>query len=106
MFPVGAALLPATQSVQSEWRVVSGDYFLAMQIPILRGRAFTPADNDQAPRVAIVTGAGTGLGRAYALELAKALAFIPDVVHANARGEAVAAQIIAPGCVRAVPPPP
>lgn len=54
IFPVGAARIPANESIQCEWRVVSEDYFRAMQIPVLRGRSFTRADNEQAPRVAIV----------------------------------------------------
>jgi putative ABC transport system permease protein len=34
---------------------VSGDYFQAMAIPLLKGRFFTDRDSDQAPGVAIVT---------------------------------------------------
>lgn len=34
---------------------VSGDYFQAQRIPILRGRAFTAADRDAAPLVAIIS---------------------------------------------------
>jgi putative ABC transport system permease protein len=36
------------------YAAVSGDYFRALGIPLLQGRAFTEADNDKAPRVAIV----------------------------------------------------
>lgn len=54
VFPVGAAAIPATQSVQCEWRVVLEDYFRAMQIPLLQGRTFNRRDNEQAPRVVIV----------------------------------------------------
>jgi predicted permease len=34
--------------------VISADYFSVMRIPIRRGRAFTPADDDAQPHVAIV----------------------------------------------------
>jgi putative ABC transport system permease protein len=48
--------LPATlqQLPTIQYRVVAGDYFRALGIPILSGRAFTDADTEQAPKVAIV----------------------------------------------------
>ncbi|PYQ50703.1 MAG: hypothetical protein DMF78_14995, partial [Acidobacteria bacterium] len=42
--------LPAIQ-----YRVVAGDYFQALGIPILSGRAFTPADAQPAAKVAIIS---------------------------------------------------
>ena len=46
---------PAGQGPSSLYRVVDADYFRTMHIPILRGRAFEPADRAGAPRVAIVS---------------------------------------------------
>lgn len=37
-----------------ELRLVSSNYFMTMNIPLLKGREFTPRDNVDAPRVAIV----------------------------------------------------
>jgi putative ABC transport system permease protein len=37
-----------------ELRVVAGDYFQAVEIPLLHGRYFTDADSDEAPPVVIV----------------------------------------------------
>src|SRR5262249_43936891 len=34
---------------------VSSDFFRTMDVPILSGRAFTPADREDAPRVAVLT---------------------------------------------------
>ncbi len=39
---------------QIDLRAASPDYFLALGVPILRGRAFTDSDRPEAPRVAIV----------------------------------------------------
>jgi len=55
--------LPATlgESRNSDRRVVSSSYFKVMRIPLLRGRAFTEADNRrESPRVAIINGALRG----------------------------------------------
>ena len=38
----------------AEYRVVTGDYFRAMGIPIVRGRAFAPADGERGPNVVVV----------------------------------------------------
>lgn len=38
----------------STYRVVGGDYFRAMQMPVLRGRSFGPGDDANAPRVTVV----------------------------------------------------
>jgi putative ABC transport system permease protein len=38
----------------AETRVVSGDYFRCLGIPLVRGRTFTPEDSEQSPRVVIV----------------------------------------------------
>ncbi|HUR57449.1 MAG TPA: ABC transporter permease [Opitutaceae bacterium] len=55
VYPVGAAAIPTAKSIQSEWRIVTADYFRTMQIPVRRGRAFTRADNGTAGRVVIVS---------------------------------------------------
>jgi putative ABC transport system permease protein len=47
--PVSIRELPEIQ-----YRVVTGDYFHAMGVPILAGRAFDEADTQQAARVAII----------------------------------------------------
>jgi putative ABC transport system permease protein len=53
VYPEGVPLDPATgQSVL--YNVVSPEYFRALNVPVLRGRAFTSADRDGVPLVAIV----------------------------------------------------
>jgi putative ABC transport system permease protein len=54
VFPVGPATIATTESIQSEWRIVTEDYFRAMQIPVVRGRAFARTDDGGTGRVVIV----------------------------------------------------
>ena len=51
----GRVRAPNETPLRSGWRVISGEYFQAMGIPIVRGRAFTAADTRDAPGVAIVS---------------------------------------------------
>jgi putative ABC transport system permease protein len=48
--------LPATirELPSIQYRVVAGDYFRALAVPILRGRAFTDADTAEAAKVVVV----------------------------------------------------
>jgi predicted permease len=41
-------------SIDTDWNVVSPDFFAALDLPIVRGRGFTSADRQGVPRVAIV----------------------------------------------------
>ena len=41
-------------TVNADWDTVSADYFGTLEMPIVNGRSFTPADRDGATRVAIV----------------------------------------------------
>jgi predicted permease len=40
---------------QANYRVVSGDYFATLGIPLLAGRTFAPADGPDAPHVAVIS---------------------------------------------------
>ena len=51
---VGHPKLEGDPERHAEYRVISGDYFQAMGIPLLRGRAFTRADRDSAPNVIVI----------------------------------------------------
>jgi predicted permease len=50
----GLTLPPGENFINADQRVVAGDYFTAMQIPLLRGRLFTEEDTPASPRVTIV----------------------------------------------------
>jgi predicted permease len=45
---------PGEKFINADQRIVGGDYFRAMQIPLLRGRLFTDADIRTQPRVVVV----------------------------------------------------
>lgn len=46
---------PDNQLPQTNYSAVSADYFKAMRIPLIAGRTFSDRDNQQSPRVAIVS---------------------------------------------------
>jgi predicted permease len=52
--PQGATLAPDQRAPLAEELIVGSDYFRALGVPILAGRAFGEADRDGAPPVAIV----------------------------------------------------
>jgi putative ABC transport system permease protein len=55
MFTTEPSVLRPGSLVPIDWRIVSPGYFKVMNIPLLRGRDFTDADDDKAPHVLIVS---------------------------------------------------
>ncbi len=60
VFPQGTSILPTGESIQSNWRLVDGGYFSAMQIPLLHGRTFAGLSPDEALRSVVIS---AGLAR-------------------------------------------
>jgi predicted permease len=54
-FDVEERPIPKGQQPLAQLNVVTADYFKAMRVPLLRGRAFTDRDDRNAPSVAIVS---------------------------------------------------
>lgn len=52
--PEGYDLTPGQDSISLAGNIVSPDYFKVLAIPIVSGRAFTPFDNANTPKVAII----------------------------------------------------
>jgi predicted permease len=50
----GQVLPPGENFINADQRVVAGEYFRAMQIPLLRGRLFTENDNATSPKVVVI----------------------------------------------------
>lgn len=57
IYPVGPSVRPDGKPVQASWRLIHGDYFGTMQIPLLRGRDFRGLPPEQA-RTSMVISAG------------------------------------------------
>jgi putative ABC transport system permease protein len=47
-------LPPGASAEGVNWRLVTADYFRSMNIPLLKGRAFTEADNETGEKVALI----------------------------------------------------
>jgi putative ABC transport system permease protein len=67
------SVLPPGTPAAIDWRMVSGNYFKTMLVPLVRGRSFTDSDGPNSPPVAIVSretarklwGDGDPIGRTF-----------------------------------------
>jgi predicted permease len=50
----GRPVVPGERFINVDQRTVAGDYFAAMQIPLVRGRFFTEEDTRDTPRVVVI----------------------------------------------------
>jgi predicted permease len=50
----GQVLPPGENFINADERIVAGEYFTAMQIPLIRGRLFTENDNTTSPKVVVI----------------------------------------------------
>lgn len=57
VFPRGPSLIAAGESLQANWRLVGGDYFRAMGIPLLRGHDFARLSPDEARNSVVISSA-------------------------------------------------
>ena len=57
IYAVGPAAIPPGQTVQASWRLIHGDYFGAMQIPLLRGRDFRGLPPAEARNAMVISAA-------------------------------------------------
>ncbi len=55
VFPAGPAAVPLDESIQASWRIVDGDYFTTLQIPLVEGRLFSAADDNWEAPVIILS---------------------------------------------------
>lgn len=54
VFPVGPASIGTDQSIQCDWRIVTGGYFDALQLPLIAGRNFISSDGGDNAKVVII----------------------------------------------------
>ncbi len=55
IYAVGPAAVAPDQAVQASWRLVHGDYFTAMRIPLLRGQDFRSLSRNEARNAMVVS---------------------------------------------------
>jgi putative ABC transport system permease protein len=97
MFATSGSILPPTTLVPIDWRIVSPGYFSVMNVPLLRGRDFTDADNATPARVIIVSqatakkfwGDADPLGRTLHPSAVPTLAFMVVGVVGDVRNDAL-----------------